>query len=73
MKINKNRWWLSMHIIDESIVNEITEYIEERSLEGQLPEVIKRRIKNVFDLTEEEANKAYSIWKKKYMRARVKS
>lgn len=62
-----------MNSIDESIVNEITEYIEERNLEGQLPEIIKRRIKNVFDLTEEETNKVYSIWKKKYMRARMKS
>lgn len=53
-----------MNSIDESIVNEITEYIEERNLEGQLPEIIKRRIKNVFDLTEEETNKVYSIWKK---------
>ena len=34
-----------MNSIDESIVNEITEYIEERNLEGQLPETIKRKIK----------------------------
>lgn len=62
-----------MKEIDDLTISEIIEYINDSKLEGYLPEVIKRRIKNVFDLTEEEANKAYNIWKKKYMRARVKS
>ena len=62
-----------MKDIDDLTISEITEYINERNLEGKLPETIKMRIKTAFDLTKEEAEEAYNIWKKKYMRARIKS
>ena len=49
---------------------EIYSFLEEH--EGEEKKVLLKRIKNYFDLTEQQAIKIYSAWKKEYMKPRIK-
>lgn len=50
---------------------EIFEYLEEFSCMN--PEVIKLRIKNIFDLSDKQVNLVYSKWKNQYMKPKFNS
>jgi hypothetical protein len=50
---------------------EIFEYLEEFSCMN--PKVIKLRIKNIFSLSDEQANSIYSKWKEQYMKPKFNS
>lgn len=54
------------------VIREIMEYLNEDDKDEYSQLVLKIRIKNMFDLTEEQAIKAYNIWKSEYMRPKVK-
>lgn len=54
------------------VIREIIEYLNEDDKDRYSQLVLRIRIKNMFDLTEEQANKAYNIWKSEYMRPKMK-
>lgn len=61
-----------MRGINELTVNEIIEYLNTESFDSFIPELLKIRIRNIFDLTSEEANRVYYIWKGEYMKPKIK-
>ena len=54
--------------INELTINEIINYLNTEHFDGFIPELLKIRIRNIFDLTNEEANRVYYIWKGEYMK-----
>lgn len=50
------------------IIREIIEYLNEDDKDRYSQLALRNRIKNMFDLTEDQANKVYNIWKSEYMR-----
>lgn len=50
------------------IIREIIEHLNEDDKDRYNQLVLRIRIKNMFSLTEEQADKAYNIWKSEYMR-----
>ena len=50
------------------IIREIIEHLNEDDKDRYNQLVLRSRIKNMFSLTEEQADKAYNIWKSEYMR-----
>lgn len=52
------------------IIRDIIEYLNEDDKDRYSQLVLRTRIKNMFDLTEEQANKAYNIWKSEYMKSK---
>ena len=46
-----------MRGMNELTVNEIIEYLNTESFDSFIPELLKIRIRNIFDLTNEEANR----------------
>lgn len=54
------------------VIREIMEYLNKDDKDEYSQLMLKIRIKNMFDLTEEQAIKVYNIWKSEYMRPKVK-
>ncbi|MDU2670608.1 MAG: hypothetical protein E7C49_01225 [Clostridium sp.] len=52
------------------IIREIIEHLNEDDKDRYNQLVLRIRIKNMFGLTEEQADKAYNIWKSEYMRSK---
>lgn len=52
----------------KSVIAEVMEYLNSGHLDDSKPNILKVRIKNCFDLSDEEANKVYRIWKSEYMK-----
>lgn len=57
--------------INELTINEIINYLNTEHFHGFIPELLKIRIRNIFDLTNEEANRVYYIWKGEYMKPKT--
>lgn len=53
--------------IDEITISAVIEHLNEGEMDRFEAAQIKERIKNIYEITEEEAEKVYKIWKSQYL------